>query len=198
MESTLISHELEEMRLQLGILKDKLEKQNIVNEKHIRNSIKAKASDVNRIIRRTIFGGIFAVIFCPLWCIFNDLSLAFTIVTAVMLVVSLAAAICQNVILGRVDFSQSNMVEIATELGRIRKHYIEWSKIVAPLMVIPWLVWAMYELSKIKDGPDTLILCVAAGIGGLIGGLIGFSINRKVIRKVDEILEQVKEIQKEN
>lgn len=198
MESTLISHELEEMRLQLGILKDKLEKQNIVNEKHIRNSIKAKASDVNRIIRRTIFGGIFAVIFCPLWCIFNDLSLAFTIVTAVMLVVSLAATICQNVILGRVDFSQSNMVEIATELGRIRKHYIEWSKIVAPLMVIPWLVWAMYELSKIKDGPDTLILCVAAGIGGLIGGLIGFSINRKVIRKVDEILEQVKEIQKEN
>lgn len=198
MENTLISHELEEMRSQLGILKDKLEKQNIVNEKHIRNSIRSKASDMNRIIRRTIFGGVFALIFCPIWCVLNDLSLAFTIVTAVMVMVSLAATIYQKVILGRVDFSQSTMVEIATELGRVRKHYIEWSRIVAPLMVIPWLTWAMYELSKIKDTSDTLILCVAAGIGGLIGGLIGLSINRKVVRKVDEILDQVKELQKEN
>ena len=38
----MISHELEEMRAQISILKDKLEKQNIVNEKHLRNSMKSK------------------------------------------------------------------------------------------------------------------------------------------------------------
>ena len=198
MESTLISHELDEMRSQLGILKDKLEKQTIINEKHIRNSIKSKASDMNKIIGGTIFGGVFAVIFCPLWCILSDLSLAFTIVTTVMVVVSLAATIYQKVILGRVDFSQGNMVEIATELGRVRKHYIEWSRIVAPLIVIPWLAWTMYELTKVEDAPDVLILCVSVGVGGLIGALIGLSINRKVVRKVDEILNQVKELQNEN
>ena len=52
--NTLISHELEEMRAQLGMLKDKLEKQTIINETHIRNSMKSKMSDINKTVTGTI------------------------------------------------------------------------------------------------------------------------------------------------
>ena len=44
MENTFMSNELEEMRSQISILKDKLGKQAIVNETHIRNSMKSKAT----------------------------------------------------------------------------------------------------------------------------------------------------------
>mgnify|MGYP003501895248 CR=1 FL=1 len=66
MENTFISHELEEMRSQISILKEKLEKQNIVNEQHIRNSMKSKASDINRIVTVTIVLGVFALVY-PAW-----------------------------------------------------------------------------------------------------------------------------------
>ena len=62
--NTLISHELEEMRAQLGTLKEKLEKQTIINESHIRNSMKSKMSDINRTMTGTIAAGIFALVYC--------------------------------------------------------------------------------------------------------------------------------------
>ena len=45
--NTLLSHELEQMRSQIGMLKQKLEQQTIVNDRHIRNSMKSKISDLN-------------------------------------------------------------------------------------------------------------------------------------------------------
>ena len=56
--NTLLSHELEDMRSQIGILKEKLEKQTIVNEQHIRRSMKSKMSDLTRIVAITIFAGV--------------------------------------------------------------------------------------------------------------------------------------------
>ena len=63
--NTLLSNELEQMRAQIGMLKQKLEQQAIVNDMHIRNSMKSKISDLNRTVRATIFAGIFAVVFAP-------------------------------------------------------------------------------------------------------------------------------------
>ena len=60
----MISHELEEMRAQLGTLKEKLEKQTIINESHIRNSMKSKMSDINRTVTGTIIAGVFALVYC--------------------------------------------------------------------------------------------------------------------------------------
>ena len=45
--NTIISHELEQMRSQIGMLKQKLEQQTIVNDRHIRNSMKSNISDLN-------------------------------------------------------------------------------------------------------------------------------------------------------
>lgn len=54
MENMIYSQELEEMRSQVAILKKKLEKQAIINDAHIRNSMTAKQSDMTRIIAATI------------------------------------------------------------------------------------------------------------------------------------------------
>ena len=61
MENTFISHELDEMRSQINALKEKLEKQTIVNEEHIRRSMKSKMSDINKTVTVTIILGIFAL-----------------------------------------------------------------------------------------------------------------------------------------
>ena len=194
--NTLISHELEEMRAQLGMLKDKLEKQTIINETHIRNSMKSKMSDINKTVTGTIIAGVFALCYCTWFFYWQDFSLAFVIATFVMLAVCLGITIAQRVILGKMDFSQGNLVETAEKLSKIKKHYQDWYKIAIP-MIIVWFGWMIYEMLSIHgiESPMAIGFCCGALIGGVIGGIIGMRINRKVARKATEILDQIAELQ---
>ena len=194
--NTLISHELEEMRAQLGTLKEKLEKQTIINETHIRNSMKSKMSDINKTVTGTIIAGVFALCYSTWFFYWQDFSLAFVIATFVMLAVCLGITIAQRVILGKMDFSQGNLVETAEKLSKIKKHYQDWYKIAIP-MIIVWFGWMIYEMLSIHgmESPMAIGFCCGALIGGVIGGIIGMRINRKVARKATEILDQIAELQ---
>ena len=196
--NTLISHELEQMRTQIGLLKQKLDQQVIVNDIHIRNSMKSKISDLNRTVRGTIFVGIFAVVFAPMTFYINGCSLAFIIATAVMLAVCLGLTIVQKINLGRMmDLSQGNLVETAEKLSKVRTHYKEWYKIAIP-MIIVWGGWMIYEMVNVLgvDSPTAIGFYCGAGVGLIIGGIIGARINRKVVQQANEILAQIEELQR--
>ena len=195
--STLLSHELEEMRSQISLLKEKLDKQTIVNEEHIRRSMKAKMSDINRIVSVSICLGVFALLYCTYFFYTMGFSYMFVIATSLMLLVCLAITIAQRVTLGRADFSHGNIVETARLLGNVRAHYGNWHKIAIPMIVV-WFGWLMYEVFNVFE-PSTIMIGFICGscVGGLMGGFFGFRINRKVVHKADEILFQIEELQRE-
>lgn len=194
--NTLISSELETMRQQISLLKGKLEKQTIVNEMHIRRTMKSKRSEMTRVVAGTIFGGVFALVYCPWFFYTQELSTAFIVFTTVMLAVCLGLTIKQQYILKSLDFSQGNLVGTAAVLNKIRRHYKEWYKIAIPLILF-WFGWLMYEMiSTLGTDAKVIGFCAGAAVGGLIGGFIGFRINRKVVDKANEILDQIEELQK--
>ncbi len=193
----LLSHELEQMRTQIVILKQKLEQQTIVNEMHIRNSMKSKISDLNRTVLGTIFAGIFAVVFAPTTFYIQGCSPAFVVATAVMLSVCLGLTIAQKISIGKMrDLSQDNLVETARKLSKVRTHYKEWYKIAIP-MILVWGGWMIHEMVEILgvDSPTAIGFYCGAGVGFIIGGIVGARINRKVIRQANEILSQIEELQ---
>ena len=195
--NTLLSHELEQMRSQIGMLKQKLEQQAIVNDTHIRNSMKSKISDLNRTVLGTIFAGIFAVIFAPMTFYIQGCSLLFVIGTAVMLAVCLGLTIAQKINLSRMtDLSHSNLVETAEKLNKTRTHYKEWYRIAIPMLLV-WIGWMIYEMVNAIgiESPTAIGFYCGAGVGLLIGGIIGSRINRKVVRQANEILAQIEELQ---
>ena len=195
--NTLLSHELEQMRSQIGMLKQKLEQQAIVNDTHIRNSMKSKISDLNRTVRGTIFVGIFAVIFAPVTFYIQGCSLVFVIATAVMLAVCLGLTIVQKINLGKMmDLSQDNLVETAKKLGKVRTHYKEWYRIAIPMLLV-WIGWMVYEMVNAIGVESTTAIgfYCGAGVGLIIGGIVGARINRKVVRQANEILAQIEELQ---
>ena len=196
--NTLLSNELEQMRAQIGMLKQKLEQQAIVNDMHIRNSMKSNISDLNRTVRATIFAGIFAVVFAPMTFYIQGASLAFVISTAVMLAVCLGLTIVQKINLGKMmDLSQGNLVETAEKLSKVRTHYKDWYKIAIP-MLLAWGGWMIYEMVQVLgvDSPTAVGFYSGAGVGLIIGGIIGARVNRKVVNKANEILSQIEELQR--
>lgn len=196
--NTLLSNELEQMRSQIGMLKQKLEQQAIVNDMHIRNSMKSNISDLNRTVRATIFAGIFAVVFAPVTFYIQGASLAFVISTAVMLAVCLGLTIVQKINLGKMmDLSQGNLVETAEKLSKVRTHYKDWYKIAIP-MLLAWGGWMIYEMVQVLgvDSPTAVGFYSGAGVGLIIGGIIGARVNRKVVNKANEILSQIEELQR--
>lgn len=185
------------MRSQISILKDKLEKQNIVNERHIRNSMKSKMSDINRTVAGTIILGSLALPYCTWFFWSQDLSPVFVIATAIMLIICLALTILQQLRLRKLDFSEGALVETAVKLSEVRKHYSEWHRIAIP-MIIVWFCWLMYEvISNMGTEPYVIGFCCGAFVGGIIGGILGFRVNRKVVRRATEILDQIEDLRKE-
>ena len=197
-DNRIISQELEEMRSQISLLKDKLEKQTIVNAEHIKRSVRSKMSEINRTVTATIFIGTFALIYCTWFFASQGCSIAFTCGTGIMLAVCLALTIIQRINLGKIDFSQGNIVETARSLSKVKTHYQEWYKVAIPMIVV-WLAWLIYEMSGILgwESPIAIGFYCGAGIGVIIGGIAGSRINRKIIGKATEILDQIEELQKE-
>lgn len=198
MENRLISHELEEMKIQIDNLKKKLEDQTIVNEKHIRNSFRRKISDINRTVTMTIIVGILALVYCTWFFHFKGLSLAFTIATGIMLAVCVMLTLIQKKHLSRIDISTGNLLETARDISKIRSHYKEWYKTAIPMIII-WVGWMTYEiLTRFGMTPMTIGFLSGAATGVILGGFIGGRINKKIINRAEELLGYIEELQKEN
>jgi hypothetical protein len=198
MENRLISHELEEMKIQIDNLKKKLEDQTIVNEKHIRNSFRIKISDINRTVTMTVIVGILALVYCTWFFHFKGLSLAFTIATGLMLAVCVLLTLIQKIQLSRIDISAGNLVQTARDISKIRTHYKDWYKTAIPMIII-WFSWMTYEIvTRFEMTPMTIGFLSGAATGIILGGFIGGRINKKIINRTEELLGYIEELQKEN
>lgn len=197
MDNTIYSQELEEMRAQVAILKKKLDKQTIISDTHIRNSMTSKRSDMTRTITATIIAGLFAAPYCT-WIFYKfGFSPYFIIATDIMLAVCIAITIRQRYTLKNLDFTQGNLVDVAEKLSKVKTHYHEWIKIAIPMLLI-WVSWMAYEaLTRMEPSPTLMGFLPGAGIGIIIGGFIGHRINQKIVRKSTEILKQIEELQKD-
>lgn len=188
------TYELEEMKQQMALLKKKLEQQKIVNESVLRSAMKKKLYGLNKRVRVIFIVGIFVAIWAPGYFTFLGFSPLFCAATAVMLLFSAFKTFQYHRKLWRLNFSQSNLIELSEQLTLLRKRYKEWYKI-AWCMIIPWFIWIIYEAYSIY-GEESVWFLGGSAVGVIIGGLIGTRINNNIIRRADELLEQIDEYKK--
>ena len=194
-DNRITSRELEEMRTQIAMLKQKLDNQTIVSETHIRNSMKSKGSEITKIIASTIFIGALSLPYSTwIFCKFG-FSAYFIVASDIMLAVCLGMTIKQRCVLNRLDFLQGNLLYIAEKLNNLRAHYHEWKKIAIPTLLV-WAAWLFYEGYKNLDSSPMLIgFLGGSAVGIIIGAIVGWLTNRKIIAKSTDILHQIKDLQ---
>ena len=189
-----MSNELESMKAQLGLLKEKLEKQEIVKEQHLRKAIKGKLREINRIAVKMMLVGLFAILYCIWWLNHFGFSVYLQAGTFLMLAFSTIATFVQHRNLLAAKELSADLVKETFDLVKLKKRYSQWLYLAIP-MVLVWFSLMVYEIANvivIKEFAATLI--AGAAIGAVIGGIVGIKIHYRTIRKIDEMLAQIKEL----
>lgn len=197
MENNMMFRELEGMKAQMELLKEKLEKQEIVKEQHLRNAIKGKLGEINRIAVRMILVGLFATVYCTWMLNHLGFSLSYRIVTIVMLLFCTLATYVQHKNLLKARDLSSDLVKETFDLLKLKKRYNSWLKFALPMIAV-WCSWLAYEvLNVIPDRGIGLSLLIGAAVGVVIGGFVGLKIHFGTLKKIDEMLTQIKELKGE-
>ena len=189
------SRELQEMKKQLAILSQKLEKETIVNERLIRQSMKNKASSIRRV---AIFHTLFSLFLIPyfIWIAPHDLNISTGLCyfTCFFMVLSL---VCDYYIHTRFrpkKFIQGNLLEIRKDTLMMKKIYVNWIKFIGLPFLIVFFSWLVHDIRLAYPDENLNVIYYGIGFSILVGGIIGFIQYRKIQNVANEILEQIEDI----
>lgn len=187
-EEISVSEELEQLRQQYSELKAQIDKQEITNEKLIRESIRKDLRIVNGKVWLSIVCGSFAI---PL-VIFMSLELGLWTPFMVVSVVWIAAMILGNIIRNRsmaVDLlSGESAQRFLAEIKKRKSIQFRWLRINFTLFVF----WISYFIGEcIHAGLSREMLIPLSGgvlIGAVIGIVMGLRVHNRIIGTYEGII----------
>lgn len=174
--------ELNDMREQISKLRDMLQSERIVTERVMRRTMSEKA---NKLMRRSIFFIVFALLFTPymVWCMyflgFNPIygytGAAFLIIAAITEWLT-----CKD--LRDEHFSRYTLVEIAQTMLRYKRMNIQWLYFSIPFLVV-WGGGLGYEIWQSGN--------IAMAIGGAVGLVVGLAFGIHSLVKAQHIANEI-------
>ncbi len=187
--------ELENMRNQLNILKQKLDEQKIVNDRLMRKVTSERISKINK------EGKIYAILttfYIPinvfiLWKI--GMSVAFDIVTNLFLIVCLVFSIYSRRGINPDDVINGSLVELKKKMLKYKSLGNKWLMIGIPFLAV-WFCWFMLELYD--GGSDFNKGAMIGGcIGAVIGSVCGAIYYHKSKKNLDSAIQEINDLTKE-
>ena len=186
--------ELQEMREQMAALKEKLNKQEVVNDRLIRDVLSQKMKVINKNGWISGLCGLFVITFGNFVFYQMGLSTWFLIGTAAMMIFCVATTWISHSWINSNEIANGDLLQVAKQAQRLQRVYKNWKYIALP-MILVWATWLGLEYAaEVKD--TTMVIGMMSGgvIGGLVGGIIGFRQNKKVINELDEMIRHIEEI----
>ena len=183
--------ELDELREQVALLKNKLQHQKIVSERAISDAAQKGIGKLNTMGTISMVFGAFAVVYCTIAFHQMGFSTAFVIGTAIFLGVCALATIYTHCSLRPIDVANGNLVEIMQKLIRFRKIYSYWNIYSIPALLV-WCFFLYYDaLQALSDATPFLI---GGGVGGVLGVILGLKRYFKIMRETDSIIAKINEL----
>lgn len=189
MEDTNI--QLDEMRQQIALLKAKLDKEAIVNDQLLRQSMRQKMGYINKSALIQYIAGFFTIIFGSKVFFEITKSELFVAVTIVYMLICMFSTyyIHSNV---RGNDVNGDLLSVAKKMRKVRQQYNNWLYFAYPSMAA-WLGWLIYLVMKVNDAIHGEVLIIGLLTGTAIGGIIGFLMHKKVVDTCSEIIAQIEE-----
>ena len=192
--------QLEEMRQQMAVLKEKLEKQEIINDQLMRNTIGTKLRKFKVEQRRKIIFIILGLLYVPAilhYLLHTDLW--FTVVTVLFFA---GAGIFDTYYTWGIndeDLQNKRLLETRERIIVMKRMNARWLWFSIPFVIVWFIlfVWQVYSNdSELQELGGTTPLIIGAVVGGVIGGLIGMVKYKKQQRRATELIEEIEELTK--
>ena len=186
--------ELENMRQQMALLKQKLEQQEIVNDSLIRQSVKKNASFINN-THRLYF--ILDIIFIPftylILCYFSHLSIWIWLYITCGLIYDAwhRRRICR-LIDGRHLYEQ-NLLEVRKKVLKVKKYERTFNIISYPAITL-WMVLFFYNSYLADLHPSVIHTIVAFIIAVAFCFGLCLYLDRKMARHYQDIIQQIEDV----
>ncbi len=184
--------ELETMRAQIALLKEKLDKETIVSDKLLRDTMRHKARTINANAWVSVGASIFVIIWALAYIPKEGFSWWFAGATVLMMLVCDFFTWKYHKDVNAKTMS-GDLLTVAKVMKQLRDNYKKWLK-YSIAMISVWFVWLSAEFCiQLNDWRLSLILIVILLISLAIGGFIGLKMHNSVIRNAEEIIQQIEE-----
>lgn len=187
--------ELNEIRNQLRLLKQKLNEQEIVNEKLMRKVTRERLSKINR--EGKIYS-IIAAICVPINYLILQMagtSTAFNIVTILYLLVCIGVSVYSRRGINPEDVINGNLVTTKKKMLTYKALCNKWLIGVTPFLLV-WFGWFMYELAA--DDSDFNTGAIVGGcVGAAVGTICGIIYHKKSMKNIDNAIQEITELTNE-
>ena len=189
--------ELEQMREQITLLRSKLDKEAIVNERLLRRAMHDKVRSITRDNRAMIIIGTLAIPYTFLAFDYLGISLWFSIATALLLGVCVVATWWGQRGLHADELLDGDVVSVGKKVLRLKQMNDRWLWYAIPMLIL-WLAWLFWEAYQQVGGTPLFRGFVTGGVIGIILGLIlGGKVRYRTQRRVREILAHIEELTRE-
>lgn len=188
------NQELEEMRHQIAILHKKLDAQEIVNSRLMKNVLTHRIDIINRQTIGSYATALFTIIIFPILHYTQGFSWPLVFATILMMLVCIFATWYYHRPINA-QLAAQDMATVVKTITTLKRRYHFWCRYVAPALVIPWLLWFMWEHSTHfgLEGWNRLYCCIPILVGCVLGMIVGLYMHRKVVKACNEILAQLEE-----
>ena len=192
MENIENTQPLESLREQAAILKNKLDKENIVSEEVLRNVMRHKARTINSNAWISVAASVLVILMAIFFFPQYGLSLWFSTGTIVIMLVCDVFTWKYHKNLNSKTLN-SDLLTVVKTARKLKEDYRNWLKYGFALFAV-WFVWYAIEMSvNSKSWQEALLTIVVLAVGGALGMVIGLRMHRKVIDTCDEIIRQIEE-----
>jgi len=184
--------ELETMRAQIALLKEKLDKETIVSDKLLRDTMRHKARNINANAWVSVGASIFVIFWALTFLPIEGFSWWFAGATILMMLVCdfFTWKYHKDV---NAKTMNSDLLTVAKVMKQLRDNYKKWLKYSIGLIAV-WFVWFAVEYCiLLSDWRVALFMIIALLVGLAIGGFIGLKMHNSVIRNAEEIISQIEE-----
>ena len=193
MENSEINNsELETMRAQIALLKEKLDNETIVSEKLLRDTMRHKARSINTNAWISVVASIFVIIWAVAYIPKEGFSWWFSGVTVLMMLVCDFFTWKYHKDVNAKTMS-GDLLTVAKVMKQLRDNYQKWLK-YAIAMIVVWFSWLVVEFCvQLNNWKLAVFMVIILLIGGGIGGFIGLKMHNSVIRNAEDIIKQIEE-----
>lgn len=186
-----MSAELERMKSEYAVLKNRLKDQEIINNRLILDSVRNKVNVIETHERIEYVMCIMAIVLSPLYHFAFGASWWFCGATVLFMAFAGYWTMLRHRNVRASNVADKDMLTFLKNVKYLRSEYADWLKIGVPLLVV-WVGWLFYEIFSHADDMRVAVFFSSFVLSGLlIGASIGLNMRKRVIRTCDAIIAQL-------